>query len=167
MCISHMKRSAHYCKSWFRFKKRAIEIWTDDRAARAHEFRQPYTVLIDSPEAPACFLEFAEYSVAVGFLDAHLREYLVYAFQHIDQGRLFLSMITHREFQGDTDKVARGESHIFNPNGQVHTRRAFYDPYRLEQSNTVTDVSGNYSDWPEFGEYEDLIRLDRSAEEHT
>jgi len=157
-----MKRSIFYCKSWFRAKKRPTEVWTEEQAKSAHAKKQPYAVLVDSIERPFCFLDVADKVVGVGFLDEHLRESLTYAFQEVEPGKLFLTMATHREFDGETDKVANGISYIFKQDGTVHLRREFFNPHRLETSFASSDVTTNYSTVPEFGEYDDLIRIERN-----
>lgn len=157
-----MKRSIFYCKSWFRAKKQPTEVWTCDEAKTAHVNKQHYTVLVDSINRPYCFLDIADKVVGVGFLDENLREPLTYAFQEIAPGKLFLTMATHREFEGETDKVVRGISYVFKQDGSVQMRREFFNPYHLETSMTLSDVSMNYASAPEFGEYDDFIRIERS-----
>ena len=156
-----MKRSIYFCKSWFRAKKRPTEIWSDAQARVAHEKRQHYAVLVDSTDQPNCFLDVADKLVGVGFLDKHLRESLTYAFQEFESGNLFLSMETYREFDGDTDKVVSGTSYVFGRDGTTQIRREFFEPYRVETATSRIDVTSNYSKVPEFGEYDDLIRVDR------
>ena len=46
-----------YCKSWFRAKKSATQIWDGSTAKEAHESRQPYTVLVGDSDRPRCFIE--------------------------------------------------------------------------------------------------------------
>ncbi|MFZ6774922.1 hypothetical protein ACO0LB_19635 [Undibacterium sp. SXout7W] len=156
-----MKRPIYFCKSWFRAKKRPTEVWTEEQAKSAHMDKQPYTVLVDFIERPYCFLEITEKAVGVGFFDKHLRECLTYAFQEFENGKLFLTMATHREFDGDTDKVVSGISYIFKQDGTVNMRREFFNPHRLETAMTSTDVSMNYAVMPEFGEYDDFVRVER------
>lgn len=156
-----MNRSVYFCKSWFRAKKKPTEVWSEAQARAAHAKKQPYTVLVDSADKPYCFLDVADKVVGVGFLDDHLRETLTYAFQEVASGKLFLSMAVHREFDGDTDNVLSGTSYLFEPSGQLQIRREFFNPHRLEISSSVSDVSSNYSFLPEFGEYDDLIRVER------
>jgi hypothetical protein len=156
-----MKRPIFYCKSWFRAKKRPTEVWTEEQAKASHMKRQPYAVLVDSIERPYCFLNVADKVVGVGFLDEHLREALTYAFQEVESGKLFLTMATHREFEGETDRVVSGISYIFKQDGTVDMRREFFNPHRLETATSSSDVSSNYSPMPEFGDYDDLIRVER------
>lgn len=152
-----------FCKSWFRAKKCPTEIWSESRAMAAHEERRPYTVLVGSIERPYSFLEVAEKAVGVSFLDKFLRESLSYDFQEVEPGRLFLSMATYRNFDGDTDKVKDGASYIFDRNGKVLIRKESFEPHRLETSTLHADVTANYSPMPVFGSYEDLIRMERIA----
>ncbi len=157
-----MKRPVFYCKSWFRAKKRPTEVWTEEQARSAHAKKQPYVVLVDSIERPYCFLDVADKVVGVGFLDEYLRESLTYAFQEVEPGTLFLTMATHREFEGETDKIVCGISYIFKQDGVVHMRREFFNPHRLETATTSADVGMNYASMPEFGEYDDFIRTERN-----
>jgi hypothetical protein len=151
----------HYCKSWFRAKKRPTEVWTDEKATAAHIKKETYTALIGDAERPYCFLDIADGVVGVGFLDALLRESLTYAFQEITPGKLFLTMATHREFKNDTDEVAAASMYLFNPDGTLQIIRESFNPHHTETAKSTCDVSGNYSDVPAFGNYDDLIRVER------
>ena len=152
-----------FCKSWFRAEKRPTEMWSEDQGKAAHERGILYTVLVGSVERPYCFLEVTAKAVGVGFLDEHLRESLSYAFQEVEPGRLFLTMATHREFDGDMDRVTSGTSYIFGQDGVVMIRREFFNPHRLETATSNSDVAANYSPKPKFGHYGDLIRVERDS----
>ena len=160
--FTEMSREIFYCKSWFRAKKRPTELWSEDRARGAHDNKTLYSALIDSVEKPFCFLEINDKFVGVGFLDDNLRERVYYAFREIEPGRLFLSMATYREFEGDLDKVLLGTTYMFDPSGAVKIQKQQFNPYNAEASETVTDVSGNYDARPEFGHYGNLIKLKRA-----
>jgi hypothetical protein len=156
-----MNRKLYFCKSWFRAKKHAIEMWTEEQAKAAHDAGQPYTVLVDSKDKPFCFIEVASNVVNVGFLDEFQREHLVYAFREVDKGRLFLSMATYRQFRDSTDNLAMGETYLFKVDGNVEISRTTFEPRKREVAQNVVDVSGNYEAKPAFGEYEQVIRVDR------
>jgi len=160
-----MERPIFFCDGWFIGQKRATELWTEQQARKVYEENGLYTVLIDSAERPYCFINItkAKGFVGVCFLDKSLRNYLDYKFKEIEPGRLFLSTAIHRTFDGDTDKVARGDSWIFKPDGKVHMRKEYFNPHKLETADTTADVSCNYSPFPEFGEYDDLVRKERLA----
>lgn len=156
-----MNEPFYYCKSWFRAKKRPTERWTLEQAKVAHESGRLYTVLVGSAERPNCFLEVGKDFVGVGFLDAQLRESLSYQFQQIEPGRLFLSMATYREFLGQSDNLSEGTTYFFSREGIVKIERERFQPHEKETSERSVDVLPNYSDIPIFGEYEDLIRIER------
>lgn len=156
-----MDRQVFYCKSWFRAKKRPTEVWSEEQAKAAHENGKPYTALVDSVERPFCFLEVSAKAVSVGFLDNLLRESLSYDFQEVGPGKLFLTMATYRDFEGETDKVVSGTSYIFNQDGSIGIRREHFHPHSLETAESTGDVISNYALKPECGRYDELIRVER------
>jgi hypothetical protein len=158
-----MNRPIFYCKSWFRAKKRPTEVWTAEQASFAYQNRQQYTVLVDSIDHPYCFLDVGDEVVGVGFLDEHLRESLTYAFQQVESSKLFLTMATYREFEGQTDRILNGTSYIFKQDGTVHIRKESFSPHHIETTTTSSDVASNYSAMPKFGEYDDLIEIERGS----
>ena len=99
------------------------------------------------------------------FLDDHLREALSYHFNEYEPGKLFLSMAVYREFDGDTDRVASGDCYFFDRSGDVSIRYETFDPHTLEVAETVTDVSGNYDFYPEFGVYDSVCARERMTTE--
>jgi len=150
-----------YCKGWFRARKQPTEMWSEDVARQAHNRGAHYTVLVGSPERPTCFLEVSEKAVAVGFLDESLREKLSYSFQEVRPDTMFLSMVTYREFVGNSDAVAEGTSYIFKEGGEVSIQRKTFDPHTIETAESTLDLSGNYEAKPSFGHYGDLIKAER------
>lgn len=158
-----MNQRLFYCKSWFRAKKRPTEIWTEQRARSAHAARLLYTAVVGSNENPSCFLEVNDKFVGVGFLDDKLRESLYYSFKEVEPGSLFLSMATYREFQGDSDTVASGTTYIFEQSGAVKIQKQFFNPHRVEVTDSTIDVTANYARRPEFGEYDDLVKVERGT----
>lgn len=71
-------------------------------------------------------------------------------------------MATHREFEAETDKVSGGANYVFKTDGVVHIRHEFFNPHRVETATSPFDPAPNYSPRPEFGEYNDLIRVERT-----
>lgn len=158
-----MAMTIHYCKSWFRMKKVAIEPMDEAMALSRHLSGQSYTALVGSASAPSCFVELAidNGMVGVGFLDKRCREYLTYQFQFTDKENLFLTMAIHREFEGDTDEVVGGECYVFNEQGNLVIRRERFNPHELKEAESRFDPSLNYERMPQFGCYSQLIKTDR------
>lgn len=157
-------KQVYYCKSWFRARKKPTELWTEERARSAYTSKRLYTVLNGSPDTPSCFLEINEKFVGVGFLDNRLREFLYYAFKEVKPGGLFLNTATYRTFEGDSDAVAAGATYIFDRYGTVKIQRQSFNPHRLEVSELTVDVAVNYATWPEFGEYDELVKVERQQD---
>jgi hypothetical protein len=156
-----MRRSGFYAKSWFRSKKQPTELWTSEQARAAHLSRTLYTVLVDSPERPSCFLEVTDKFVGVGFLDDSLREYLTYGLNEVEPGRLFLKSFTYREFVGGSGTVKFGATFVFHENGTVRISKQSFNPHVAEEAESRVDVKDHYFPWPEFGEYDRLIDIQK------
>lgn len=156
-----MKRPIHYCKSWFRAKKRPTELWPVGKAEAAHLHRRPYTALVGSADRPYCFVDVTANVVVVGFLDSLLRESLTYAFKEIEAGTLFMTMAVHRDFEADTDSVTGGVTYIFDRSGTMRIRREYFRPHRAETATSSFDPAPLYDMRPEFGQYDDITRVER------
>jgi hypothetical protein len=150
-----------YGYKWFRPKKRLTEVWDEARARKAHEDRQLYVAVVGEITSPTCFVEINNNYIGVGFLDRLLREYLSYTFDEVEPGRLFLKAATHREFDGDCDKVSRGETYMFGQDGSVRVRKEDYLESNHSVAESKLDVGGNWEPYPTFGQYESIIRENR------
>lgn len=156
-----MNRQLFFCKSWFRAKKRPTALWTAEQAQQAHDLQQPYTVLVDSAEHPSCFLDVVGDFIAVGFLDKLKREYLSYHFHQQPSGGMFMTMAVYREYAGDTDEVIVGTTYVFTLQGRVSIKKEVFATQEVAESESDFDPAGNHSPTPAFGEYDDLIRVER------
>ncbi|WP_436873939.1 hypothetical protein [Kosakonia sacchari] len=164
-----MKQDVFYCKSWFRAKNKPIDIWLEKKAYKKHIAGESYTALIGSDSTPSCFIEVIKDKgwVGVSFLNDKLQEYLLYNFKILGDDRLFLSMAIYREFaERDGEgvgilNVSHGTTYIFNEDGSTVVREEQFHPYKLKESLTTVDVAGNYDTFPDFGEYDSLIRKER------
>jgi hypothetical protein len=107
--VQLMSPAIYYCRSWFRAKKKPTELWSGEKAEAAYRQRARASLLY----------RYRRQDHGVGFLDERLRESLTYAFKEVDVGKLFLAMAVHREFEGQTDKVASGVTYTFDQSGAV------------------------------------------------
>ena len=151
----------HYTDGWFRAKKRPGERLSDKEAKDLYERRGLHAAVIGPLDKPRAFIEFNNDYVGVSFLDDLLREYLSYAFQEVEPGKLFLTRATHRYFDGDSDRVRKGTSYMFKPNGDVTVINEEFPDAGKTQHETTADVSGNWERYPAFGEYDSLLREER------
>ena len=163
-------RKIYFCKSWAYSYKEAIGILTPKQAMALHNKGKEYTVLVDSDTHPSCVLTILHYQdrpkfIEVGFLDEWLRKYLVYSFEEIESNKLFLVQINYREYPDeDTDEVISAMLQFHHSNGIADCIEWFTDEEGKEIQETFNkkvDLAPLYSSFPKFGEYDDLIRLER------
>lgn len=65
------------------------------------------------------------------------------------------------EISKDSDAVATGTTYIFDRHGTVKIQSQSFNPHRLEVSESTVDVAVNYATWPEFGDYDGLVKVER------
>jgi hypothetical protein len=150
-----------YCQGWFRYEKRATSPLSTPTAKLAFEKRKLCCVIVGDFEHPDCFIEFNKDYVGIGFFDACLREYLSYQFHEIEPGRLFLSMLTHRNYDGNSDKVITGETYYFKFSGELVVELMNFETNVFSRRSKSTDVSRNWESYPKFGQYESITRIER------
>lgn len=154
-----------YVEKWSRGYKELLGPLTEEEARARHDKGGWYTVLVDSTVTPSCFIEVVGENgyVGVNFLDGHLRSYLVYAFQQSEPGKLFNSVGTFRTFVGDSDEVATVETYRFGREGKVTVERRDLQTDVVEVGSREIDVTPNFEGWPEFGQYERLLIVERDV----
>ncbi|SOE20418.1 hypothetical protein SAMN06298216_0911 [Spirosomataceae bacterium TFI 002] len=156
-----------YNKTRFnRRKTKNLELLIE-AAKHAHEHGLIYFVTIRKNENPYCYFENNKAFFRVSFLDEHLRTYMSYDFTNKSEvsmpEKLFLSVVTIWDFKGDSDKVVKITDYKFHTDGKfVIVER---DHIKNEQTNSEAknkiDVSANWEDYPGFGKYDSIIRIER------
>jgi hypothetical protein len=152
-----------YCKSWFWAEGRPTELWDEGQALQAHRNSGIYTVIVGKIEQPYAIIDVNRDTgfFGVTFLDERCREALAYHFREMSDETLFLNMAIHRKFVGDTTQVETGVSYSFSQDGTVFTVRERFSPHSVEEAESSFDVSANFEDRPEFGDYRQLLRKER------
>jgi hypothetical protein len=160
----HSEMKITYCKRWSRFRKCMTEIWNAEKARKAHERGDLYTVLLGDPEKPTCFLEvhLKLGYIGVNFLDEYLRDYFQCGFTKEKPGMLFLSQVTHREYEAETDTVIEAKFARFFPDGRaIYEIDNTHEDALLRKEVEQEDLSVNWEPIPEFGQYESIARFER------
>jgi hypothetical protein len=139
---------------------------TEVQARKRHEQGKLYTALLGDLMRPYCFLEFSAYrSVCVEFLDNSLRSIRAHSFQEERASELFLSGVTIRRYDGESQYVSSGDVYYFKVDGRLFIERYIGTPpigsRLVSTEETTTDVSHNWEPFPEFGQYDGLAMLDR------
>ena len=156
-----------YNKTRFKRKNKNDEKRLTEAAMYAHENELIYFITITKNDNPYCYFEINKGFYRVCFLDEHLRKYMSYDFtdnfKDANPDKLFLSSITFWEFDGSSDKMTKITDHIFKPDGTFLTIER--DLVSNEQINSEAknkiDVTANWEDYPDFGQYDSIIRKER------
>jgi len=150
-----------YCEKWFSAGKRPIKPLSEAEARRRHGARTPYTALIGGQEAPSHVISIAADWVSVGFLDRALREYLSYSFQEMRPGKLFLVSAGYRDFEEGGAEPVTFAMFSFKESGELVVERRDLRSSDVQEVEHNVDVSSNWEEYPEFGEYGAVKRAER------
>lgn len=156
--------STQYCERWFYRGKRPIRPTDPSLARRCHENGEPYVAVVPSFEQPAYVISVARPWVTVGFLDAHLREYMTFSFHERKPRRLFMTMALHREFAGASDEVVRATTMAFEEDGTMLAEERDLASGDVSERRGRVDVSANWGEYPSFGDYGALCREERGEQ---
>lgn len=150
-----------YFEAWHRYLRQPVEPLTETQAKARADAGDGYVAVIGQAEHPECFIEVRGGFYGVSFLDSLNREYLMYSFEEIEPGKLFLKEAIFREYDGESPKPARASAYRFERNGSVSIETGA-NPFRqVVTRESETDVSGNWELKPSFGEYAGIIRKER------
>lgn len=138
----------------------------------AHEKGMVYfaTILADD-DKPYCAIESNAGYFGVNFLRDNFDDYLLYDYrdEYAQDGRLFLGLIILSECKAGTTEIIRRIDFAFRPDGRfaskVYQGEACDGTYEeiIEEFPNLSEeeLSLLWIDYPQFGDYEELIRLDR------
>ncbi len=150
--------------SWFRAKKKlGGKKWSEETAQQLHENREHYGIVIGDTDDPECFIEINDSFVLVGFLDDLKREYLNYEFDEIEPNKIFLKEAQYWEYDGDTDEKILSTRYRFSPSGKLVIEKTDIrtNDVEISEAKEPVDVSSHYEDYPAFGHYEDITKIER------
>jgi len=153
-----------FTTGWFRAKRKPGKDVSRKEAEEKFKAKELYTAIISENCRLYCFLQHTLDFVYIGFLDNEGREYLKYQFNDsMDGSKLFLTEVQYWEYEGQSDKKIRTEIFQFSESGYIKIHKVNVITRESIQltSKEFIDVSGLYEDFPEFGEYDNLIRKDR------
>lgn len=121
----------------------------------------------DNDAYPFCYVTVVPKNkhIGINFLDYAGRKYLSYLFHEVKEDRtLFLQEIWSYYFTTESgDKEDYRIHFVFDEEGKINYRKYDDENEKFEdyESNRKFDVTGLYESYPNFGEYESLIRIDR------
>ena len=148
-----------YCNEWSLFYKEPLEIWDKDVALECHNTGKRYSALIYEDNILKNVIELDKDGAIVRFYDKDMNVFLLYGFRRKDNNKLFLNAAYHYLYKNAT-KI---EQTIFNfkDTGELFMERRNIESKNVEEREAIVDVSYNWEEYPEFGNYCSLIRVER------
>lgn len=163
--VATIKRldTANGTKYFPRYEKGELSI--EQISLLRHQQRQYYDIFVEDKEGnPFAFIQINNEAVIVNFLDGAKRKYLIYSFTEVRKGILFLDEAFYFDYHVDTSDVEYQRlQFFFQEDGNVMLRETI-DRDEIErryEGKEPIDVKGLYEKYPEFGEYENILKLER------
>ena len=155
----------------FRNKVEKGKLTSEEVAKYNHEHLLGYEFCVLHSEKslyPYCYVTIVPRNKHVGvyFIDNEGRTYLKYLFDEVKEDRtLFLEEVWFYQFiPGNSSEEQEYRMHFaFDQDGNYAARK-YIDPkgkYEDYEGNQKLDFSGLYEKYPEFGQYEGIIQLER------
>jgi hypothetical protein len=160
-----MIKHIEYGERWSPNYQEWLNPCSEAEARRRHEARKLYTALIEQHDGSRLALElcFAFSYCNIYYFDAQGRGVMRYTFVPTDKGRLFLCEIATAEYQGDDPWSTRGISRNYTQDGRVKTLLSERNRGLIVLGeNEPADVRFHDEPVPAFGDWESLIRRDRT-----
>lgn len=134
----------------------------------AHESKIVYFATFYEDDIPFCYIESNRGYFYVGFLDSKLRNYLDYHYEERQPGKLFLKSTSFFEFDEVTNKSIKRTDYKFRTDGTYEI--IVYEGNESEILTPQTPLNKDvvdqlWIDYPNFGEYDELIKLERVPSE--
>ena len=137
----------------------------------AHENQEVYfATILNDDDSPYCAIESNAGYFGLDFLGDKYENYLLYEYREDEhRGKLFLRVITLFECcPGTTEKMIRIDftyTHEGGCSSVVHQGEAYDGTYEVIRTQhppiSAEELEKLWVDYPKFGEYDQLIRLDR------
>ncbi|MCL2399163.1 MAG: hypothetical protein FWC91_05375 [Defluviitaleaceae bacterium] len=150
-----------YCDKWSNTRRKPWNIIDTSQAHKNHINKTPYTVLIQENDKIKVIVEFTKFYVSVNFLNEFLNSYLRYTFHLIDNDFLFLKVAYYYYYDEENHDMLEGTVFSFSENGYVTMVKRDYKTGEIEERELQNDVSANWEEYPGFGKYENLLKVER------
>ena len=168
---SSVSRWDSWNKTKFRNKVEKGQLTSEEVAKYNHEHLLGYEFCVLQSEQslyPDCFVTIVPRNKHVGvhFIDNEGREYLTYLFHEVKEDRtLFLREVWFTQYiAGNSSEDEEYRIHFaFDQDGNYAARKYIDSKRKYEdyEGNQTLDFSGLYEKYPEFGQYQGIIQLER------
>ena len=149
-----------YCKQWSLFKKQPHCIISESEAKNKHINGESYVAVIYEAEKIKNVIEIDKVSLTVRFYNENQENYLLYGFAKKGV-KLFLNAAYHYLY----DNGEKIEMTLFNfkETGELFMERSNNASEEVEQRDAIVDVVCNWEVFPQFGEYQGVIKVERES----
>jgi hypothetical protein len=151
-----------YFGKWFHAKNQPILPLSPQKAELRHHAGEPYIAVLHV-DGEKRVVDLAGDWVSVMFLDDNGRVYLTYDFKRVEVNRLFLSRAIHVEYEGGNDRPGMALTYAFKADGSILIERRNLVTGDLEEKDSFGDSALNWENYPEFGIYQSVCRLNRES----
>lgn len=148
-----------YCKKWWFHKKKPIDILNEEIARSNHLKGEDYTAVLSHDGVISYIIEISKADVFVNFMDDNERKYLTYVFHKEMEDNVFLSTAYYHYYEKEKEKELLIFS--FKENGELYMEKRNLLNGEVDEKEAVVDVSCNWEKFSEFGDYSNLIVLER------
>ena len=145
-----------YGERWWIEKNRMVKEIAESEARAIHESNGCYCMALLENSQVKYVIDFSTKHVLVRFFDNGL--YLSYDFVKT-QGKLFLKAAFY--YKRDEGKVTERKTYNFSENGYLYMIKQNFILDETQEGENIVDVSSNWEEMPEFGYYDNLIKIER------
>lgn len=131
-----------------------------EAAREAFEKEWVYFASAFEGSKPMAFLEMNRGFFNITFLDEQLRKYRMMTWNRGPSGQIFLREAQSWEYDGESDEMTSTIIRTYDPEGTVTTEFTIFPSYDTISQEFPCDVSHHWVDFPKFGEYEGIMRMD-------
>lgn len=147
-----------YSLYWNLDKKAPISIISEVEAKKRHHKNQPYVAII-SEDNHLYVVEIYKKGINVRFLDNNKNDFLLYVFRSRDRQSIFLENAIYYEYKDNIELTQT--IYNFYESGYILITQIDKIQKTLEQKELNYDASTNWDNFPEFGMYDSVIKIER------
>lgn len=149
-----------YCKEWALFGKEPHCIINESEAEDKHKNGESYVAVVYEKEKVINVITNNKTSLTVRFYNDNQENYLLYGFVK-RENKLFLNLAYHYLY--DNGEEVETTLFKFKETGELFIERRNNVSGEVEQREDVVDVTCNWEEIPQFGEYQEVLKVERES----
>lgn len=150
-----------YCDRWAISKKKPWNIIEECDAKLRHEKKESYSAIVKDSNRITNIVEVTDKYISVYFLDEKLRSYLFYVFDIVKNNNVFLRTVTYYLYDDFENIKKECTMAKYEENGYIVIEQNNFITNVSTETDIIDDVSGNWDNFPNFGQYQSLCKKER------